>query len=380
MKIYFLFKTFYRILFYYFSSTFFFIVSFINICLFRFRSSNKANYFIFPEKNFRFDRRSWPYLNHINLSQTLNIVRSNSVTLNLLLILKIPNIVFYIQLETICKVLAKIKKKNRSIEILTSLLIFIFKFSRIKLFLSIDDYRVMTVFNRVCKILNIKIIFYMHGRFSKKINAIKMIDPYKYLVWSDFFKKKLRKYNKSISYNNIIVTGNPHLKNFKNDLEKDHKNILFIGEKSINIKHYLQIVQILGKDKIKFYYKLKPSEILQLEIVKSLQSSNITVIDSCSLASTLRKFRIGFVVGNDSTALLEALFFLKIPITLNIRLRLNKEYAERNQIYKLNNLKKIRQLLNKKHLLQKRVLKNSILIWRKSDKKVSIKKALNKFF
>ena len=363
-----------------FGSIFFSIVSLINICLFRFRSSNKANYFIFPENNFRFDRRSWPYLKHIDLSQTLNIVRSNSVTLNLLLILKIPNVVFYTQLEIISKVLSKIIKKSHPTKILITFLIFIFKFSRIKLFLSIDDYRVMSLFDRVCKIIDAKIIFYMHGRLSKKINAIKMIDPYKYLVWSDFFKKKLRKYNKSISYNNIIVTGNPHLKNFKNDLEQDRKNILFIGEKSINIKHYLQIVQILEKDKIKFYYKLKPSEILQPDIVKSLQSNNITVIDSCSLASTLRKFRIGFVVGNDSTALLEALFFLKIPITLNIRLRLNKEYVERNQIYKLNNLKKIRQLLNKKHLLQKRVLKNSILIWRKSDKKVSIKKALNKFF
>ena len=91
---------------YNFISTIFFIsISLFNILIFKFRSSNKATYFIYLKNSAKIDNRSIPYLEYVNLNQTLNLVRTNSDILNLKLILKLPNVVFFSKIELLILIL-----------------------------------------------------------------------------------------------------------------------------------------------------------------------------------------------------------------------------------------------------------------------------------
>ena len=66
----------------------------------------------------------------------------------------------------------------------------IFKFLKIKKFLSIDDQRIMQVFLKACKELKIETFGYMHYKFSKYVIGIKYLSFDNFIVWSDYFKKK----------------------------------------------------------------------------------------------------------------------------------------------------------------------------------------------
>ena len=76
----------------------------------------------------------------------------------------------------------------------------IFHFLRIKKFISIDDQRVIQVFLKVCNELNIKSFGYMHYKFSRFIVGIRYLCFDNFLVWSDYFKKKLIEVNKNYKY------------------------------------------------------------------------------------------------------------------------------------------------------------------------------------
>ena len=70
----------------------------------------------------------------------------------------------------------------------------------------IDDYREIQSFIKICKKLNIKSIGYMHSRFSKYRVSLRYECFDKYIVWTDFFKKKLIKINPK--YKNKILVKN----------------------------------------------------------------------------------------------------------------------------------------------------------------------------
>ena len=79
----------------------------------------------------------------------------------------------------------------------------IFKFLKIKKFLSIDDQRIMQVFLKACKELKIETFGYMHYKFSKYVIGIKYLSFDNFIVWSDYFKKKLIDVNKDYKKKNF---------------------------------------------------------------------------------------------------------------------------------------------------------------------------------
>ena len=73
----------------------------------------------------------------------------------------------------------------------------------------IDDYREIQIFIRICKKLKIESIGYMHSRFSKYRVSLKYDCFDKYIVWTNYFKKKLIEINSNYK-NKVLVSNLPH--------------------------------------------------------------------------------------------------------------------------------------------------------------------------
>ena len=364
-----------------FSSIFFSIISVINIFIYKFKPYQKATYFIYLSQKTKIENRSLYYLKHINLDQTLNFVRSNSDILNLKLIIKIPNVVFFSKIEYLTKFLEKLRINKNSDIYLEKFLEFVFNFSKIKKFLTIDDYRLVRIFNKICLKKKVFSIFYMHGRFSINQKFLKNINPNIYLVWSEYFKNKLLKINNKINPTKIVITGNPSLKkqNFKN-LNKKMINILFVYEDDMNIKKLIGITKKFKNKKNKFFFKTKPGYQISNNDILNFNQNNIKIIDNLSFIETITKYNIGFLIAFDSTMLIEALYYKLIPIKLKSKKNWSYDLVKENLIFKADKDKDLFTILNKMSKYRKTVLINKQKVWGNKSKLISRKSFLNKNF
>ena len=121
-------------------------------------------------------------------------------------------------------------------------------FLRIRKFISIDDQRVIQVFLKVCNELNIKSFGYMHYKFSRFIVGIRYLCFDNFLVWSDYFKKKLIEVNKNYKYKKIFISG-LRKKNYKKDTNENKINILYIIDLDLKFKSTSDLLKKLNKKK-----------------------------------------------------------------------------------------------------------------------------------
>ena len=181
------------------------LLSLISILLSKIKNISHANYFIVHrDQKGKYDFRSNYILDNYKFKNSLNIVRCISFFDSIKVYFRYPNVIFYLSFDYFNNFFSYNKssliedykvlheKEIRNYKDIKK----IFKFLKIRKFLSIDDQRVMQVFLKACKELKIETFGYMHYKFSKYVIGIKYLPFDNFIVWSDYFKKKLIDVNK----------------------------------------------------------------------------------------------------------------------------------------------------------------------------------------
>lgn len=301
-----------------------FILSKISIYLCKIKKISVANYFIVHKnKKGLYDFRSDYVLKEYDFRKSLNIIRCPSFIDSIKSYLIYPNVIFFLSIDffntpffsrnknlrTTYEILHKKEKKN-FYQIKK-----IFYFLRIRKFISIDDQRVIQVFLKVCNELNIKSFGYMHYKFSRFIVGIRYLCFDNFLVWSDYFKKKLIEVNKNYKYKKIFISG-LRKKNYKKDTNANKINILYLIDLDLKFKSTSDLLKKLNKKKnINLYVKLRPQTVETIWEQLCIKE-NIRFFKFENLDKVNRLVRIDYFIGNISTAILEAPLYRAMPLKI----------------------------------------------------------------
>ena len=177
---------------------FFLILSFISILKCKITKIKICNYSIsLPKSRGSIDFRGRYITNHLNFKKSINFFRSTSSLNSIILYIKYPNVVFFLSIHYFANITNKSPYKKYSKDVRTQNFVKkIFKYLKIRKFISIDDQRIINLFLNICKQLKIKSLGYMHYRFNKKYEKIKHNAFDTFFVWSKYFKKRLIRINK----------------------------------------------------------------------------------------------------------------------------------------------------------------------------------------
>tara|TARA_B100000925_G_C22005200_1_gene473321 strand:- start:1320 stop:2396 length:1077 start_codon:yes stop_codon:yes gene_type:complete len=327
----------------------------INVFKCRLLNIKKANYFIIKNNKDLIDPRSIKFtnLNKKKLSNSINFVRSPSYILSLKALFKLKNIIILSSVHGfIFKKNKKLKKKtNLSNKEYISAITSIVKFLKINQFKMIDDYRVMPLFLPILDKLNITSIGFMHGRISSKLKYQKNLKLYKfdkYYVWNKYFKKKILDINRKYVDNEIYIK-NP-LKKYLLRKINQTQGLFLISEDNVSNDTYLKIINKLKKQKkFKIYFKFRPNNILDQNLIKILKKNNIQYFHKENIYKLFLKHNIKLLFAFNSSLLIESSFYNIIPVMIfNKNLNI-KEYLEDNLVFgcKINQLSNIFNYLGK---------------------------------
>lgn len=328
-----------------------------------------GNYFIIQYPHNSLDLRSEFILNNLNLNKSINILRFNEINFkSLLTFLNVPNSVSFSPFE-----------KSDSKKFFQIYVKYLLKFNKIKKFVMIDDYRVISEFCRLFKELKIYSLVYMHGRIPLNIDYLKnSFDTF--LVWSSFFKDVLIKNNKKYKDKNIIIIGRDKFKNKNYNFKKSKNNLMLIDEDFINyedIHPYLNY--LVKKIKVKIFLKKKISRQLPISYYNFCIKNKIKIIPKkYNFSESLKKYKISKTLAFSSTALLDSIYYKVMPIKIDHKKDLLKEYKKFKlffYVYKPADLKKI---FNKKNSeVQNILMTNKKKLWSQSNyNNNNVKKAL----
>ena len=371
----------------FFANSILYLLSAISIYLCKIKKISVANYFIVHKsKKGLYDFRSDYVLREHDFRKSLNIIRCPSFIDSIKSYLIYPNVIFFLSIDYFnTPFFYKKKNLKEDYEILHEKekknfyqIKKIFHFLQIRKFISIDDQRVIQVFLKVCNELNIRSYGYMHYKFSKFIVGIKYLCFDNFLVWSDYFKKKLIEVNKNYKYKKIFISGFRD-KNYRKKSYGKKINILYIIDLDLKFKSTSDLLKKLNKKKnINLYVKLRPqvSETIweQLCIKEKIRYFKFENLDKVNLL-----VKIDYFVGNISTAILEAPLYRAMPLKIIsendfaddlIKDKVVKKVRNFNDIVKITRNRPSKKLIDS--LLRK--------VWgKKRYKSYAIKKFLNKY-
>lgn len=364
-----------------------FILSKISIYLCRIKKISVANYFIVHKnKKGLYDFRSDYVLKEYDFRKSLNIIRCPSFIDSIKSYIIYPNAVFFLSfdyfnspffyrkknLKNNYKILHEKEKKN------FNQIKKIFHFLQIKRFISIDDQRVIQVFLKVCDELNIKSFGYMHYKFSKFIVGIRYLCFDNFLVWSDYFKKKLIEVNKNYRYKKILISGFRD-KNINKKIHGTEVNILYLIDLDLKFKFTSDLLKKLNQiKKINLYVKLRP-QVNETIWEKFCIKENIRYFKFENLDRVNQLIRMDYFIGNISTAILEAPLYRAMPL----KIISNNDFAD--DLIKDKVVKKVRNFNDIVKIIRNRPHKKQVedllsKVWgKKRYKSYAIKNFLNKY-
>ena len=364
-----------------------FILSKISIYLCRIKKISVANYFIVHKnKKGLYDFRSDYVLKEYDFRKSLNIIRCPSFIDSIKSYIIYPNAVFFLSfdyfnssffyrkknLKNNYKILHEKEKKN------FNQIKKIFHFLQIKRFISIDDQRVIQVFLKVCDELNIKSFGYMHYKFSKFIVGIRYLCFDNFLVWSDYFKKKLIEVNKNYRYKKILISGFRD-KNINKKIHGTEVNILYLIDLDLKFKFTSDLLKKLNQiKKINLYVKLRP-QVNETIWEKFCIKENIRYFKFENLDKVNQLIRMDYFIGNISTAILEAPLYRAMPL----KIISNNDFAD--DLIKDKVVKKVRNFNDIVKITRNRPHKKQVedllsKVWgKKRYKSYAIKNFLNKY-
>tara|TARA_B100000035_G_scaffold276295_1_gene253846 strand:- start:764 stop:1765 length:1002 start_codon:yes stop_codon:yes gene_type:complete len=327
-----------------------------------------SNYFILKNTSDLIDQRSKRFsgLKKENLSKSINFVRSTSFTLSLKAFLTLKNIIVINSFHDLIFLKKNFfGKKSKLIQISFHQKFFeILKYLEIKKFRMIDDYRLMDLFLPICKKLNIHTEGYMHGRISENLDYQKNLKYFsfsKYYVWNKYFKKKILKINNNYTTNQIIIKN--HLKNLKAKQKGNKKAILIIEEDNIDFIIYRKIISnLVLKNKYPIYFKFRPNNKININFKKFLINYKIKILHTENIYETFLNKNIIFLIGFNSSLLIECSYYNILPIMIRNRYNKIKDLISDNLFF-IVNLNFLKKDLSKLKNIKKNIFKIRNKVW-----------------
>ena len=230
----------------------------------------------------------------------------------------------------------------------------IFKFLKIRKLLMIDDYREIQNFINICKKLNITTLGYMHARFSKYRVSLRYDCFDKYIVWTDFFKKKLIEINPKYK-KKIIINNFRNFKKISHNKILDQTTVLFFSDSMMDYKSVIKYLNQLKRNNIKVLVRLKSNQKENIHFLKYLKKNNFINANKTNIETIVKKYKPKFFMATNSNVLLEATLYNCFPIILKtqndysfdlIKDNLAICYSGKNNFYKF-----LKNLENKKYLI-----------------------------
>ena len=360
------------------------VLSLITIFLCKIKGIKIANYFIVHKNSNNYDNRSKYILDNFNLKKSINIVRCQNLKESLRFYLFFPNVIFFMPIDYFntffllkkkpllenYKVIHK--KELRNLKIFTA----IFKFLKIKKFLSIDDQRVIQLFLKICKKLNISSYGYMHYKFSKYVPGIRYLCFDNFFVWSEFFKKKLIEVNKKYKYKKFFITGYPRKKVLQ--IRNDKVKILYLLDLNLNFKKTIFFLKKLNSNKkVELFLKFKPQHKMLSQWKVFCKNENIKYFESESLDHINKIYNMDYFIATISTALLEATLYKATPIKLMTNNDFADDMIKDKIVFKAFNFNDVLRLIKNNN--NSNLKKFFIKVWgKKKYQRQNIKKILLK--
>ncbi len=360
------------------------VLSFITILSCKLKGIKLANYFIVHKgKNGFYDFRSNYILNNHNFNNSINIIRCSTFIDSLKAYIKYPNVIFYLSIDyfnssflsknnTILNHYKNLhEKEKKNYDFIKKIFIFL----KIKKFLSIDDQRVIQVFLKVCKELKIKSFGYMHYKFTDYVVGIKYLCFDYFIVWSEYFKKKLIKVNKKYKNKKIFISG--YFKKEKSKTNIDKNNLLYIIDLDLDFNNTSRLLKKLNNNKnVNLYVKLKPQK-QETKWEKFCITQNINYFKNETLDQVNKLKKFDFFIANISTAILEATLYDAMPLKINSKNDFADDLFKDKVVKKINNYNDIIKLTRSKPDF-KEINKIFVKVWGK--KKYEPKKIKKIFF
>lgn len=196
---------------------------------------------------------------------------------------------------------------------------FLLKVLGVEKFLFLDDSRHIGALLYASKMSNIKTLGYMHGRFNE-FHVGLFSEPFdQYLVWSEYFAKKLLNIDSGYCKSKVCIIGNPYLHNVEKiidhskgfikpyrygDLSTKLINVLWIGESHL-ADITLDFLKVLGEDsRFVIYFRPKVYDAGLKRLM--LKHQYLKLDQSTSIFRSFSINSIDVVVGTRSTALIES--------------------------------------------------------------------------
>jgi hypothetical protein len=349
------------------------LVTIASIIIAKIRGINKINYFIAYQS--ATDPRSIWALKELNLKKYIHVVRVNSLAVALKVLFKYKIVIFHQSISYfshffIPNKYSTLKKKYNMFYkfSLYKLSIYekIFKFLKIKKFVSIDDYRELQIFLYICKKYNIFSIGYMHSWFCQYRVALQYNYFDRYIVWSDYFAKQLILLNNN--YKNRIILKNFKQQKFRKNkfnLNNKENSIIFFSDMCLDfeeVKTYLDY--IINYTKFKLYVKIKVNEDVKLNFLKYLNSKNIKIFKNESLKELFLKVNPSIFIATNSSVLLESTIYNCLPFMIKTKNDFSEQFYKDKIVIKITSVQQLetgfKLLPNKDQVIKK--IRNKIWI------------------
>jgi len=240
----------------------------------------------------------------------------------------------------------------------------------------IDDYREIQGFINICKKINILSIGIMHSRFSKFRVSLKYNCFDQYIVWTQYFKKKLIEINSKYK-NKVIINNFRNFKRIKKTQLYNEIRILFFTDTMMDYKSVISYLNQLKNKKIKVFIKLKSNQNENKNFLKYINDNNFVNINVKNVSEAVKKYNPQFFIATNSNVLLEATLYNCFPILLKtkndysfdlIKDKVVLHYSGKKNFY--NFLKKVK---TKKYLIDNIYNK----LWKPTNKDLNLKKILS---
>jgi hypothetical protein len=277
-------------------------------------SVHKLNYVI-TNKNSptKLDFRAEKIIANVNLHSCINLIRNKDFFSSIIVYFKYPNVIFYSGIESIFigfkkkNNLNKIQRYKQFHRVILKIRNFyekIFLFLKLKKILMIDDQRVYPIFLDIAVKNNIKTFGYMHYKFTKYVVSTSKYEFDNFLVWSDYFKRKLFDINKNYK-RKFLFYSELNIKKFRT-VKNKKKGILYIIDLDSNLDHFQKLYNYLDKEKYNLFLKFKPQKSLDSNWKIFCNKNNIIFFENDSLSYILSNYKISFFVASISSLLLES--------------------------------------------------------------------------
>lgn len=364
----------------------FFSLSILTIIKCKLLGIKKANYLIINNNSLE-DIRSKAINSELNVKNYLNIVRSQNTKILLKSFFYLNNVISHQSIIFFSSLFVLEKKKNfkEKFNVIhkcnknkNKIYLLIFNFLDIKKFITIDDYREIQNFIKICKKLNIFSICYMHARFSKYRVSLKYGNFNKYIVWSDYFKKKLLEINPNYK-NKVIVSNFRKFRLRRNNFKTNQVRILYFLDTMMDTKKVISYLeQIKANEKIKIFFRLKSNQVDDKYFISYLKKNNFTITIEENLEKTVKKYKPNIFMATNSNALIESYLYDCIPVLIKTKNDYSFDLIKENLVFYYSNNKNFSkflfQIINKKNIKYKIFKK----IWF-SESKQNLKKIFKKY-